>query len=283
MKLKIILLLGLLILVHPVIISQITIEGEFRNTPVKLSKRIPFDQAFMECIYEYNDEDGVTAYYDILQIGDNLSKYSSYSAYKVDSVVFLKDISKMTTGDFFNIYNKYGFNLKKKFDHEILKNYPESKLITVYDKVFIDRYEYEDSVSIDWSLKDDTASVCGYLCRKAEANFRGMHWIAYYTEDIPISDGPWKLSGLPGLILKAEDSDGKHFFTAVVIRKSEDTIYVNDYDSFKTNRKRFNKQLKAYKSDPSGVIAGSVAAPIDPKTGKPSKLPPQKYDPLELE
>jgi hypothetical protein len=40
-------------------------------------------------------------------------------------------------------------------------------------------------------------------CKKATTNFRGRYWEAWYTEEIPIGQGPWKLCGLPGMILKA--------------------------------------------------------------------------------
>ncbi|RQE01044.1 GLPGLI family protein, partial [Prevotella intermedia] len=43
----------------------------------------------------------------------------------------------------------------------------------------------------------------GMECKKATTNFRGRYWEVWYTEDIPISQGPWKLCGLPGMILKA--------------------------------------------------------------------------------
>jgi len=40
-----------------------------------------------------------------------------------------------------------------------------------------------------------------YDCRRAIGKFRGREYEVWYTTDIPIPGGPFKLGGLPGLIL----------------------------------------------------------------------------------
>ena len=44
-----------------------------------------------------------------------------------------------------------------------------------------------------------------YLCNKATINFRGIDYIAWYTKEIPVPYGPWKMRGLNGLILECYD------------------------------------------------------------------------------
>ncbi len=63
---------------------------------------------------------------------------------------------------------------------------------------------------ISWSILDSIKSIKGLICQKAEGDFRGRHYIAWFINKISISDGPWKLCGLPGLILEAYD-EKKHF------------------------------------------------------------------------
>lgn len=73
----------------------------------------------------------------------------------------------------------------------------------------------EDVPFIDWEIyEDSTRTLLGYDCHLAKAMFRGRSWKAWFTEDIPLSVGPWKLGDLPGLILEA-DSDGYMAFTAI--------------------------------------------------------------------
>jgi len=74
-------------------------------------------------------------------------------------------------------------------------------------KPFVIQDEYP---SIKWSILDSVKSIKGINCQKAEGDFRGRHYIAWFTNKIPIPDGPWKLCGLPGLILEAYD-EKKHF------------------------------------------------------------------------
>ena len=56
---------------------------------------------------------------------------------------------------------------------------------------------------IKWNLKyKETKKIGKYTCKKATATFRGTNIEAYYTQEIPVSIGPYKFKGLPGLILE---------------------------------------------------------------------------------
>gem|GEM_PF-1561909 len=53
-----------------------------------------------------------------------------------------------------------------------------------------------------WTLLSDEEKKFGSLvCKKAVADFKNQHMVVWYCPDIPIPDGPWKLGGLPGLIV----------------------------------------------------------------------------------
>ena len=97
----------------------------------------------------------------------------------------------------------------------LFKNMPEGKN-TVYQSFGFDRYTYEEDIEPqEWILGDSVRSILGYECRQAECDYRGRHWIAWYAPDIALSEGPWKLGGLPGLILEAYDSRRHYVFTAL--------------------------------------------------------------------
>ena len=49
-----------------------------------------------------------------------------------------------------------------------------------------------------WEITGDTAEVFGYDCIRAECDFRGRHWTAWFAPEIAVNEGPWKLRGLPG-------------------------------------------------------------------------------------
>ena len=268
------------------ITPQVILKGELANGPANISELEYLDNAIIETIYEYIVTDGVLnrteIRTDILQVGSKKSKYFEYATYQIDSVVYKRDIYNITRGEFVNIFNTYKVIPGSSFT--VLKDYRE-KTMNYYDNVFIDYFVYPDSVAIGWQLENDTLYVCGYLCRKARTNFRGRNWTAYYTDEIPVSDGPWKFSGLPGLILKVEDSDKEHIFTAISIRTANSNIYVYKKSLFKTNRERFNKQLKDYRTDAGKIISGSSVAPKDINTGKEITIPKRRlfFNPIELE
>jgi GLPGLI family protein len=88
--------------------------------------------------------------------------------------------------------------------------------ITSIDGNVMEMFLVEETVPpMEWEIFSDTMTVLNYLCFKATATFRGRRYIAWFTPDIPINDGPWKIYGLPGLILRLEDEDGLFVHQAI--------------------------------------------------------------------
>ena len=69
-------------------------------------------------------------------------------------------------------------------------------------------------------------------------------YTAYFAEDIPVSYGPWKLQGLPGLILEAYDSEGRIHFTAERIIPLEGTISRAKYPYIRVTRKEYAQMVQ---------------------------------------
>ena len=272
-----------LLLAFPLLTNaqEITISGPLSNEPAKLGTKKIVDSSIIECIYNYRVIDhslgDMREYHAILELGDSIFKYESYGSYRLDSALVGKQ--QMTLGEFVKTYNMY----RPDFKEFLLENVNANKL-SYYGRVSIDNYMYQEEVPhIDWALSDSTKEICGYLCHQATATFRGRNWIAWYC-DIPKCVGPWKLNGLPGLILAAETEDKEHTFTAVSVRKSSSPITVNDKEYFKTTREHFNQALADYKANPAKSWKNSPLAPKD-MNGKPMTIPKRKlfYSPLEKE
>lgn len=71
-------------------------------------------------------------------------------------------------------------------------------------KVF---YVLDSLYPMQWFVSEDTMSIGKIKCKKATCDFRGRHYTAWYSEEIKFSYGPWKMGGLPGLIVDLQDED----------------------------------------------------------------------------
>ncbi len=86
--------------------------------------------------------------------------------------------------------------------------------VPIYENRNLKYYIYEDATNIKWQLHDEFKEISGYKCQKAATTFRGREYEAWFTSEIPLSFGPWKFNGLPGLILEVYDQKGEVYFSA---------------------------------------------------------------------
>ena len=75
-------------------------------------------------------------------------------------------------------------------------------------------YCKEKRKQIDWKLTNESKKIGIFKCFKAIGTFRGRDYTAWYTNEIPLPYGPWKLQGLPGLILEAYNSNEEIYYYA---------------------------------------------------------------------
>lgn len=88
----------------------------------------------------------------------------------------------------------------------------------VYRKIAGDAYSYiEHTEHPVWELASETKEIIGYICQLATCNYRGRVWKVWFTPDIPINEGPWKLFGLPGLVLEANDEKNHYTYKAICL------------------------------------------------------------------
>ena len=91
----------------------------------------------------------------------------------------------------------------------IHRNFKTESIVLRFPKTTaFDEFTVDDNwLKIDWKIQEDTISIGNFKCKKAIGDFRGRSYIVWFTEEIPLPYGPWKLYGLPGLILQAEDTE----------------------------------------------------------------------------
>lgn len=97
--------------------------------------------------------------------------------------------------------------------------------------------------NFEWNLTGNQDSLFGIAVLQANLNYGGRHWTAWYAPDIPISDGPYSFSGLPGLIVKIVDDRGWYNFELSSFHAGNIECHWGDYFihhlSHSTSRKKY--------------------------------------------
>jgi len=225
------------------------------------------DTSSLVAVYDYEcqtqDADGkaVTDRMKVcLQVGQHCTRSFPYRKFREDTEGY-----DCMTPDEFPQFRAESYC----FLPEVWTNYPDGQ-VTVRDAIIPNIYETrEERKPINWELIDDTLTVAGYLCKTATCQLHGRNWTALYSEDIPTSAGPWKLCGLPGLILKAEADGGIHRFTLASLQRIASPIYYeHNAITTKTSEEKLIKNRikifgnKLYPKNPTYYIAdrGSMNA-----------------------
>lgn len=139
-----------------------------------------------------------------------------------------------------------------------------------FDTLFVK----EKSKNIKWKLYSETKKINSFLCQKASCDFRGRSYTAWFTNDIPVSLGPWKLNGLPGLILEAYDSKNQVQFYAEEISFNtnyniEEKLFINKkYISPKESREKLLAFLELISNEISTKIKSSLPRGVFSTTGR---------------
>lgn len=214
-------------------------------------KRI--DEAYLKCQYDYTYvEDtlsGRTARdWLVLLIGKDVSKCYSYYSMQVDSMFASPNRDRILHQQINAAIGSKTEWPHKRMKAYVYKNYPQGKM-TVTDGLLLQDYIYEDTLyAQNWVIQDSTKIVLGHECQKAVCHYRGHSWAAWFAMDIPITDGPWKLCGLPGLIMEATSEGNSHVFKILGLEKvSKEPIgfsktYVGNNKFEKTTYKNFLKE-----------------------------------------
>lgn len=225
----------------------------------------------------------------LLVIGKNASLYASYDKIN-ESIAMNQQIQEQIKN---NAGGPQNISIKRsaakptsQLDYYYFVK--ENKFITK-ERLFNNYLVEEDAPKIAWKISKDTASFSGVHCQKATASFKGRNWVAWYAPDMPFQSGPWKLNGLPGLIIEAYDEKKDVHFqfagidnvtqtvTATVDEKSisgtpvkimgldAESFYLGNEiklptDAIKTTRKELDKLKEARDKDPQGFMNAQLAS-----------------------
>jgi|GEM_PF-662740 GLPGLI family protein len=124
--------------------------------------------------------------------------------------------------------------------------------------------------ALEWKIANEFKEISGFKAQKASCHFRGRDYTAWFTPEIPVPFGPWKLQGLPGLILSASDQQGDVVFYAKSVtipytlsKKQQEQLKLNNnFKSLslktytKKKRQEENRKKKTFEARLSGLSDG---------------------------
>lgn len=205
--------------------------------------RFSYDYRFIPDSTNISDVKNEMMYLDISKSG---SKFYSSGKYESDSLMQV-NLKKgfPTRGTTIKANSQRVLNI-----YTVSKKYPEYNTF-LHTSILLDQYKVAEERPIVWKITSEKKKIGEWNTQKAETDFAGRHWLAWFTTDIPVQDGPYKFHGLPGLIVKIEDKTQSHIFTLRAVKNiivSEDNS--SDKNEIPVSSKQYSKLLKDYEADP---------------------------------
>lgn len=174
----------------------------------------------------------------VLLVGSQTSLYYS-SKFKDFIDVSKTNVLRMQMLD--NMPPSHPFSLSAG-SSKIIYSDSNSKKLKITERIMSKTYYYElDNPLLDWKIENEKKDFLDYSCQKATAKYRGREWIVWFTTAIPFQEGPWYFKGLPGLILKADDSQGYFTFEATGIEKKTILIEFSNATNKKITQSQFEE------------------------------------------
>lgn len=218
----------------------------------------------------------------VLQIGDRIVKDYSDIIYHFDSLATENFKKGLPTAS----------NTNASLPCEIF-NYHKKKETKIKYRLILNGGVlcYNDSYpTLDWKFSSEAPiEIMGYPCGKATVNFGGREYSVWYTMEIPLPYGPYKFYGLPGLILKVEESNGMYIWEAYSIVKSSTPINIYTYEKeIKCTRQDADKTIGRMMRKPLTFLSSSgskiIVVRSDGSFGTPANNEQENlYEPIELE
>lgn len=256
-------------------IAQMEVKDEFKyKATYKLTWQIDSTNA------EFVEREAM-----VLYIGDKISRFSSRDRLEGDEA--LKNLQKNPTA----FTGSSQGSSKKSLGYYIYKGIPEGKL-SFTQKIIQDNYKYVENLNqFKWKILPETKTISGYKVQKATTRFAGRDYIAWFTAEIPIADGPYKFNGLPGLIIKIQDTRAHYTFILENFEIFKETVMLEFYtkDFIPSTKENFLKVLREFNRDPETALE-QVGIIIAFRPGQKEKMERErkeerkwKNNPIELE
>ena len=222
-----------------------------------------------------------------LYIGKTSSAYRSYDNV-LEQIEFKKQLQAAEAG---SPDGNVSIRRNRRGSGAEYYEFPNEKKLARKEPLVMDTYLIDDAMpAIDWKISSDTQTFGGLRCQKATGHFKGRDYTAWFCPDMPLHVGPWKLNGLPGVIVQAYDAKKDVQFTfdgvekVLIVPDKEERLAERKNDgpgprmitigsdggdpniiqlpknAIKTTDKEFSKLQDAMRKDPDAFVQSMMAA-----------------------
>lgn len=202
-------------------------------------------------------------------LGKHSSYYASYSGIRANEEMEQQMSDPNFDGNLVLTKNSTPITRYYFFDNQHSK---AKEIVHIAGDLFSTDSDYPEQ---KWVLTSSQKVIGGYTCQKATTHFKGRDYVVWFTTELPFAAGPWKLRGLPGLILDARDTKEEVVFEYAGFDKLENSTFLigvpdKAYSSTPTEVK---KLLDAFRANPQAYLeAKSRTARSTPGSAQPNRV-----------
>ncbi|KQT35504.1 hypothetical protein ASG22_00280 [Chryseobacterium sp. Leaf405] len=211
-------------------------------------------------VYEYkmkpdtNKKDSIVTDYMNLDTDGKKSYFYNSTKYERDSTY---NASK----NYKDLLNAKSYD--QNLSYVVEKDYSK-KSMNFYDKFKTVNLLIFENESPKWKIEKEFLKINNINCQKATTNYKGRIWEAWFSKDYPVNDGPYKFSGLPGLVVSLKDSDDDHVFNLIQIKKVKEIFSLLPKSSKQMTFAEYKKYMNSYTFSNDDIESMS----INKQTGK---------------
>ena len=197
-----------------------------------------------------------------LDISEKGSKFYSREVYVSDSIMTATYEKEIKATGSMNVIMK-PMTRRGSVRYKIYKNYPNFETYSL-SRIGMDQYKIWDKRTISWKILSEKQKIGNWETQKATTEFAGRKWTAWFTEELPFQDGPYKFRGLPGLIVKLEDATQSHVFELKAVGKYKEEVqkvseFVGNERDIEINQEQYKKLFLEERNDPAKSLKMAVA------------------------
>ena len=182
-----------------------------------------------------------------IQKKDNIINNKMILDYDSNRSIFRESDGKMADSLKLNFGEKMSKpGIENKF--HIKKNLSQNNIEKIITYLGVD-YLLPIDEKLNWKISSEQKNIGKYKAQKAEVKYGGRDWIAWFTTELPLNDGPYVFHGLPGLIISIQDTNADYSFDLIEVKKGGD-MFDTKTNTIKIDWKKYVTLAKSYFNDP---------------------------------